>query len=71
MKNTNHSIISNPIINKTGLACRVWDDAKPEVLRKRLDDRFIRQTLRPEEKAAIIQELEQLLKQAHTELGPE
>lgn len=71
MKNTNHSIINHPIINKTGLACRIWKDKDHNKLRKRLDQRIDRNTLKPEEKNTILLELQQLLVQAQKELSPE
>jgi hypothetical protein len=65
------SILQNPIINKTGLACQIWNDTDPNTLRKRLDQKFDRKTLQPEEKAAILSALELLYKQAKIELSPE
>lgn len=72
MKNTNHSIINHPIINITGLACQIWTDkASKETKRKRLVQRVQHSTFTPEEKAAILKQIEQLYNSAKIEMSPE
>lgn len=68
-KKPTNSIINSPIINITGLSCRLWDDAHPETLRKRLYWKATRQTLTPDERSAILDELEDLLIQARREFN--
>jgi hypothetical protein len=65
------SFIDNQIINKTGLACQIWDDTAPDILRRRLEQKTERKTLLPDEKAKILQAIESLHNQAKKELSPE
>lgn len=43
----------NPMINKSGLACMIWDDNVASVLRRRLDQKVARNTLTITERQKI------------------
>jgi hypothetical protein len=58
--------INNPILNKTGLACQIWDDLEADHLRRRLETKIHRKTLLPEEWTKIIREVEELLRQVNS-----
>lgn len=63
------SFIHNPIINITGLACRLWSDTDKDKLRNRLKWKVAMHSLTPEEKKIIIDELRELLNDAEQELN--
>jgi len=53
--------ITNPILNKSGLASKMWSDNEPNKLRRRLEQKVQFDTLTPDEKKMIVDELEEIL----------
>jgi hypothetical protein len=53
----NNAWIQNTILNRSGLAARIWDDDEPNKLRRRLENRAERCTFTPEEKRKIVEEI--------------
>ena len=60
--------VNNKILNKTGLATAIWDDNKPDILRKRLMQKNEIGSLTDKERDKIIAEIENLLKQTKKQL---
>lgn len=52
--------LNNNILNKTGLACRLWKDKHPDILRRRLEAKVMRKTLTGIELETIRKEIQQL-----------
>lgn len=63
------SVIQNPVINITGLACSIWSDGSAETRRKRLYQKALLRTLTTREQDVIIRELERLLEEARREFA--
>ena len=57
--------LKNPILNKTGLACAIWSDNDPAVLRRRLDQKVERNTLLPTERHIIIKVIKELMNEVN------
>lgn len=60
--------LDNPILNKSGLAYKVWTDTEGNSLRRRLEQKGERGTLTKEEKKRIIEVLDNYVKQVKESL---
>lgn len=67
-KQKSTSFIQSPIINISGFASLLWDDANPETLRKRLYQKAVLRTFSDSEKEQVVEHLEKLLDEAKKEL---
>lgn len=55
--------IENSLLNKQGLAAKIWNDANSSILRRRLEQKASRGTLKEEEVSRIMEEVEQFYQQ--------
>jgi hypothetical protein len=62
------SFLDNPILNKTGLACQIWDDLKPDNLKRRLEEKLKSKTLTPQERDKLMLVIEKFYMEAREEL---
>ena len=60
--------LNDPILNKSGLAYKVWTDTEGNSLRRRLEQKGERGTLTKEEKKRIIEVLDNYVKQVKESL---